>query len=83
MYFVLSNNFAYITLYKILLHCMYLKIETASAYSVNEPFLVTWQMDSEKLRLSKLKNFLKELTSQRKPLCTLGYLVKMLEFLEW
>lgn len=50
---------------------MYLEIETPSAYSVNKTFLVTWQMNSEKLRLSKLKNFLKELTSQRKPLCAL------------
>lgn len=29
------------TLYKILLHCMHLMIETASAYSVNEPFSIT------------------------------------------
>lgn len=40
-------------------------------------------MDFEKLRLSKLKNFLKELTSQRKPLYAVGYLEKMLKFLEW
>lgn len=38
-------------------------------------------MYSEKLRLGKLKNFLKELTSQRKPLSAVGDLEKMLKSL--